>query len=141
MTTSGCWEWAGTIQHGYGKLMLAGRNIRAHRLAYETWIGPIPEGYLVMHSCDNPPCINPAHLSLGTPLDNMRDKVVKGRHRFAVGVNCGSSRLTPETVVAMRIRRSRDGLTYQAIADEFNISLNTAWNAVVGNTWREVIDE
>lgn len=73
-----CWEWTGYRNNrGYGKIDRA----YAHRTSYEVHVGPIPDGMEVMHSCDNPPCINPRHLSLGTHLDNMRDMARKGRSR------------------------------------------------------------
>lgn len=74
---SGCWEWQGGKAGEYGKF----QNMRAHCFAYALCTGPIPAGMVVRHSCDNPPCVNPAHLSLGTQLDNMRDMVARGRHR------------------------------------------------------------
>jgi len=75
-----CWEWQGTINNrGYGKL----DRLYAHRFAYQQANGPIPPGLEVMHSCDNPPCCNPSHLSVGTHTDNMKDMARKGRHPFA----------------------------------------------------------
>ena len=86
-----CWLWtAGTDRDGYGKFAIGhgGQNqthTRAHRFAYETFVGPIPDGHVVMHTCDTPPCVNPAHLMTGTPLDNNDDKVAKGRHSVPWG--------------------------------------------------------
>lgn len=78
-----CWEWQGPrSREGYGNTYENGRNIRAHRWAWERFVGPIPEGILVCHSCDNPPCVNPFHLFLGTHMDNMRDMVAKGRQHI-----------------------------------------------------------
>ena len=75
-----CWEWTdGCDGDGYGVVGAGGKTVRAHRVAWEVAHGPIPDGVHVLHQCDNPPCINPAHLFLGTQADNMADKVAKGR--------------------------------------------------------------
>lgn len=76
----GCWEWkAGLSPRGYGQFWDTGTNRGAHRYAYEQVIGPIPEGLFVCHRCDNPACVRPDHLFLGTQQDNMSDKQSKGR--------------------------------------------------------------
>ena len=78
--TKGCWWWtACRIKHGYGMLSVFGKNRAAHRMSWVLHRGSIPEGMLVCHSCDNPGCVNPAHLFLGTQKDNIRDCLAKGR--------------------------------------------------------------
>jgi hypothetical protein len=122
---SGCWIWLqSTIAEGYGRLQLPGRKVLAHRLSYETFIGPIPDGMLVLHRCDVPPCINPAHLFLGTHADNSDDKVAKRRHVFgdradwARGERQHMARFTEED-----IRRIRTDQRPQAvIAAELGVS-------------------
>jgi hypothetical protein len=84
-----CVEWNGRRVNGYGTLMIHGQRKRAHRVAYEWVFGAIPSGLFVCHSCDNPPCVNPAHLFLGTAGDNSRDAARKGRLR--------TGPLSPET--------------------------------------------
>ncbi len=82
---SGCWEWTGRRDdHGYGFIRqgrggLKSKRYPAHRMAFDWFKGGIPEGMLVLHECDNPPCVNPDHLRLGTQADNMRDMKMKGR--------------------------------------------------------------
>lgn len=77
---SDCWEWqAAKFCNGYGVFRLDGKNFRAHRLSWVLEYGDIPEGLSVLHSCDNPSCVNPHHLWLGTQLDNLRDSDCKGR--------------------------------------------------------------
>ena len=79
-TPSGCWEWSGyRSPDGYGAFQMFGKSWRAHRASHVLFIGEIPEGYFILHSCDNPPCVNPAHLRAGTAKENTQDMVEKGR--------------------------------------------------------------
>lgn len=84
ITGDGCWEWRGNRNWwGYGTMSLARKGLdraRAHRLMYERFVGPIPEGHVIRHKCDNPPCVNPAHLESGTQGENVWDMVHRGRH-------------------------------------------------------------
>lgn len=80
VTDSGCWEWSGAkSSSGHGCIWIDGVRSGAHRAAYLVWVGSIPSGLLVRHKCDNPPCINPGHLELGTVADNSRDMVERKR--------------------------------------------------------------
>jgi hypothetical protein len=116
-----CMEWVGgRSTHGYGRVNLGSyRYTHAHRVAYEQAHGPIPNGMVVRHTCDNPPCINPRHLVLGTQVDNARDAVERGRIR--TGERSPAAKWPDSTVVAARRLRA-EGKTYQAIADELGVT-------------------
>lgn len=76
-----CWVWQGTITRGgYGRFWLYGRMLRAHRAAYYFTYGSLPDGLHICHRCDNPPCVRPSHLFVGTDRDNVLDMITKGRH-------------------------------------------------------------
>jgi hypothetical protein len=86
-----CWWWIGAqFAHGYGAIAspLERKTLRAHRVSYELHIGPIPDGMVIMHSCDNPSCVNPEHLVAGPQGDNVRDCVAKGRHYESKKTHC-----------------------------------------------------
>lgn len=96
----GCWRWTGALdRYGYGQF----RSRIASRVSYEHFIGPIPTGLCVLHRCDNPACVNPAHLWLGTHTDNMRDKAAKGRHQGQRKTHCKHGHeFTPENTYRWR---------------------------------------
>lgn len=119
-----CWEWtASRDKDGYGYFSLHGKHDRAHKVSYREHVGPIPPGMCVLHTCDNPPCVNPAHLRLGTNKENSVDMQQKGRS--ARGVRNANSKFTESDVLAIRAARERGeslpslgrryGVTHQAI--------------------------
>lgn len=78
-----CWPWTGSKKEkGYGQSYFMGTVMRSHRIAYELAIGPVPDGLMLCHFCDNPACCNPWHLAPGTAKDNTRDMIHKGRDNF-----------------------------------------------------------
>lgn len=100
----GCWEWtAGRTSQGYGHFQVNGVIHKTHRYAYEMANGPIPPGLFACHRCDNPPCVRPDHIFLGTNRDNQIDSRDKGRNRPARGQAAGSA-LTEKEVIDIRSR-------------------------------------
>lgn len=130
--TDGCWLWtASTNSCGYGSLYRGWGDFRiaAHRLSYELHVGPVPDGLCVLHSCDVRRCVNPAHLSLGTPDDNMRDMRVRDRQRY--------TKLTAGGVLEIR-SRAANGETKAALAREFGVAPATIRKVVHRKKWRHV---
>jgi hypothetical protein len=133
-----CWWWTGRNRDGrYGILTHRGKGAGAHRISYEIHIGAIPKGMLVCHTCDNPACVNPKHLFLGTPKDNMQDKMAKGRGRHLKGDKNPASRLTTSKVIAIR-ERARNGESQRALAREYGICQQTVSEIVLHKIWCSV---
>lgn len=132
----GCWEWTKKrMESGYGMTSELRKTLLAHRVAYELSKGPIPEGLVVRHSCDNPPCCNPDHLLLGTYADNTEDAV--SRNRVAFGERVHSAKLTAEEVREARIARA-GGATISALSRKYLVARSTIRNAIKGKTWSRV---
>lgn len=127
-TSGACWEWRGGRVNGYGRFNIDGKQIGAHRVSYELAHGSIPAGLDILHACDNPGCVNPAHLRPGTQLENMHDARNKGRQLV---------KLTADDAKAIRNARAL-GLTFQEIANHFNISYAMAYKVVRGERWSHV---
>ena len=134
---TGCWQWTGgTDAGGYGVLYWGpdGRqHRRAHRVAYAAFIGD-PGDLHVCHRCDNPGCVNPEHLWLGTAADNHADKVTKGRARVPRGAAHALAKLTDADVLAIR-DRCASGEPQHAVARAFRVSQPTVSYIVRGLTW------
>jgi len=135
VTAAGCWEWNGArFPRGYGALWIGGgRTQRAHRVAYERWVGPIPAGDLVRHRCDNPPCINPAHLMTGSRRDNHHDAIARGRHTR--GDLHGMRKVSSADVTCIR-QRLTSGATQAELAREYDLSPSQVSNIANRRSWR-----
>jgi len=132
---SGCWLWmAGTNNHGYGKFQINRKSRYAHRVSYELNVGPIPDGLRVLHKCDTPGCVNPAHLFPGTDADNVRDMMEKGRKAQTPGEDNGNAKLTENDVRDIRTKRmnQREFAEFYGVsrANISHIQLNKSWNHV-----------
>ncbi len=135
--TDKCWEWTGVrSDRGYGKIKYGGKQLRAHRLAYSFAKGPIPPGILVRHSCDNPPCCNPAHLLLGTSQSNIQDRVARGRS--SRGESHYAARLNSENVVEIR-KNWESGASIASISRKFRVGESTIRHIVQGHSWKDLL--
>jgi hypothetical protein len=123
---SDCWEWQGSRDgKGYGMFRVSSTKVRrAHRYAYELFHGAVPDGTVFLHECDNPPCVNPRHLRIGTRAENNADRDSKGRHVPLLGEQHGRHILTEDQVrIIRRAPRQRGGNI--ALAKEFGVSVFT----------------
>lgn len=137
-----CLVWTGSrYKQGYGRIRIGGKLMRAHRVAYELLRGPIPEGLVLLHSCDNPACINVAHLSVGTQGDNIRDCDSKGRRMFHRGATHPQAKLTDDQVREIRRRyRNYDRRNGSpALAKEFGVSGFTIRAIVRREIWTHLL--
>lgn len=117
-----CWLWTGKPhKDGYGVFGIGKKLYLAHRVSYEIANREIPSGLNVLHSCDNPPCCNPAHLFLGTQLDNVRDRDQKGRGNPSRGEKNGNAKLTDAQIESIRTQYAQGGISQYALAREFDI--------------------
>lgn len=129
----GCLEWTGSFfKVGYPQFCFAGTKLYGHRVAYELVNGEIPKGQSVLHECDNPKCVNPRHLFLGTMKENMDDKIAKGRNAVGAQQNLGA--LDHEKAAAIRYLRAA-GMSREAVAAKFGVTPTTISRVTAGKAW------
>lgn len=134
--TSGCWLWTDhTIAGGYGRFQSNHRRVLAHRFAWETAGGPVPDGMDVLHKCDTPACVNPAHLFLGTHQQNMADRDTKGRG--ARGSRIGSAKLTEQDVSAIRAAHTGRYGQVREMARQYGVSSRSIHAVLSNEFWRD----
>jgi len=137
-----CWEWDGSRNPatGYGQLSAWDDGKRkvytAHRVSFQAFVGAIPDGQQVLHTCDNRPCFNPAHLFLGTQLENMHDMIAKGRelHPGTFGSNHHATKITEADVVAIRASTE----TLQVLGRRYSMSQSALSAIRTGKTWTHI---
>lgn len=172
--TDGCWIWTSARSGNhpdparrYGQITIAGAIHKAARLSYVLAFGPIPDGQQALHRCDNPPCVRPDHLFLGTNLDNIADRHAKGRDargdrngartqpqtrprgprhgsktkpdRVARGAAFPWTKLSPNNVRKIRVMLDAGGMTYAAIAQRFGITTGSLYKIRIGKSWGHVV--
>lgn len=131
-----CWEWQGSYEGPYGRHKLGGKRRQVNRIMYTLIFGCTPEDKFVCHACDNPKCVRPDHLFLGTPSDNIADRSSKNRQ--ATGSRIGSSKLTEEQVYEIKqLLHIRDHSRRQ-IAEMFGVGESTVCKIIQGINWAHV---
>jgi DNA-binding XRE family transcriptional regulator len=128
--SNSCWLWIGRKSpKGYGELSYKQHRQRAHRVAWQMANGPIPDGMIIRHSCDNPPCVRLGHLLIGTIADNNRDKAERGRIK---GAQCPWAKLTMAQATAIRGEYSNGHITQTELGNKFGVSQDTISRIVNG---------
>jgi hypothetical protein len=133
-----CWPWQGTVVKGYGSIKQRGDGsmLSAHRVAYQLYVGVVPENHVVRHTCDNPACCNyKKHLITGTMMDNTSDAVIRGR--MCEGARHHAAKFTPELVIKFR-NQYREGRTCRSMAREFGCCGQAMERMVRGFTWKNI---
>lgn len=139
---NGCWLWVGSRRLGYGRFY-DGRLkalVSAHRMSWEIHFGNRPPNDIkVLHRCDNPSCVNPAHLFLGTQQDNIDDMCAKGRQVAPKGSSHHKAKLSEKDVIQIRALRATKGIPTRLLARKFSISVSSIKHILHGDTWRSVV--
>lgn len=136
-----CWEWqACRIAKGYGHCRWNGIYWKAHRISYVLAFGEIPDGLFVLHKCDNPPCVNPAHLFLGTSADNVQDMITKGRWTSPprIGALNSNAKLTEENVIEIRKMHESGNYIHRELAVIFGVGRTQIGNIINRNRWNHI---
>jgi hypothetical protein len=137
-TGTDCYEWIGSLNYkGYGYLTVDGKRMAAHRFSYLLNVGYIPFKMCILHSCDNPKCVNFDHLSVGTNADNIRDKVTKNRQYRPVGEKHPRSKLTENQVRDIK-NKINLGIKQIYIAKEYKVNEATISDIKIGRSWSHV---
>lgn len=133
----GCWEWTGSRNRPgrYGRVLWRGKRLLAHRVAWTVAGGEVPDGLRVLHRCDNPICVRPEHLFLGTQADNVADMIAKGRAKNQRGHRNGRAILTDDDVVDIRTLYHIGDLTQVQLGAAFGVSRPTICDVLSRRHW------
>lgn len=135
-----CWNWTGSKRNGYGRLIVGSRSDgsrhseTAHRYSWLVFRGEIPDGYFVCHHCDNPACVNPEHLFIGTRQDNTNDRERKNRNNHVLGERVPTSRFTEKDVVEIR----QSNKSSRELARIYGVSKSSIQDIKNRETWKHV---
>jgi hypothetical protein len=138
--SDGCWNWTASCNGpGYGQIRPGGcgNQLLAHRVSWEIHHGPIPDGLCVLHDCDNPPCVNPAHLFLGTKGDNTRDMHAKGRNPDLRGELGPLAKLTEKQVLEIKMYLAQ-GVIHRIVAKHFGVGKTAIQKINAGVRWKHL---
>ena len=130
----GCMEWTGVKRNGYGRMPHNKKLISAHRYSYELHVEKIPKGLCVLHRCDNPSCVRPDHLFLGSYHDNNKDRAIKGRNFIASGEKNGNSKLTEIDIRGIR-RKINIGYSVDDLSILYNVCKDTIYKIKDKKLW------
>lgn len=153
-----CWVWTANKAGGYGHIKVGRKMMKAHRISWTLSNGPIPHdgsahGICVCHRCDNPACVNPSHLFLGTNADNVRDRDSKGRHnpprgdkngsrlhpeRIPRGESQGSSKLTTDKIIAIRAIYAAGGISHRQLGIQFGVCVSAIGHIITRKNWKHI---
>lgn len=136
--TNYCWNWkAGKDEKGYG-LFWCKKTWRAHRFSWVVHYGEIPNNLHVLHKCDNPKCVNPEHLFLGTNQDNVNDKFKKGRNYNVKGEKHKLAKLNDTDIIEIRKLYNNGNFTLKEIAKKYKVYYTTIQKIVTKQTWKHI---
>lgn len=134
-----CWEWVSSRNNrGYGNFWYNGTSTKAHRMSYWLTFGSLDKDVLVCHKCDNPPCVNPNHLFVGTAQDNVQDRNIKLRHNLPKGENHWKSKLNNLQIIDIRQLYRSGGTSFNKLAKQFNVSKKLILLIVHNKIWKHV---
>ena len=144
ISPDGCWEWSGARdKNGYGQTKIGMRSVKAHRKIWAMLYGGIPEGLMILHHCDNPPCVRPNHLFLGTAKTNRQDAASKGHipppiHLRQVGENNPSAKLTADDVRDIRARYATGTISQKTLGEEFGLEQASVSHIIHRKSWKHI---